>query len=88
MAFYNSESIYNVICWNKDTEVGRYMESDKCIHIETAYKKKKVKVHLRFSEEPDDRNAKLFYDGLKKTYIGKNGLWDFPIKDSALKCNS
>ena len=28
MAFYNSESIYNVICWNKDTEVGRYMESD------------------------------------------------------------
>ncbi|MCI8945663.1 MAG: hypothetical protein HFI91_01205 [Lachnospiraceae bacterium] len=64
------------------------MKNDTCIHIETAYKKKKVKVRLRFSEGTDDKNAKLFYDGLKKTYIGKNESGAFHINDSALTCNN
>lgn len=61
------------------------MENGTDIHIETAYKKKKVKVHLRFSEGTDDKNAKLFYDDLKKTYIGKNEIGAFNKNGSALK---
>ncbi len=64
-----------------------YMKNETCIHIETAYKKKKVKVHLRFSEEPDDRNAKLFYDHLKKIYMEKSEPKAFIPDISALKCN-
>lgn len=47
------------------------MENEPVIHIETAYKKKKVKVHLRFSEETSDKNAQYLYDILKKNYIEK-----------------
>ncbi len=46
------------------------MENEPIIHIETAYKKKKVKVHLRFSEETSDKNAQYLYDILKKNEIG------------------
>ena len=48
-----------------------YMKNETCIHIETAYKKKKVKVNLRFSEETNDKNAQYFYDHLKKIYMEK-----------------
>lgn len=47
------------------------MENEQIIHIETAYKKKKVKVHLRFSEGTDDKNAQYLYNILKKNYIEK-----------------
>lgn len=50
------------------------MENESVIHIETAYKKKKVKVHLRFSEETSDKNAQYLYDILKKNYIEKNEI--------------
>ncbi len=50
------------------------MENEPIIHIETAYKKKKVKVHLRFSEETNDNNAQYLYDILKKNYIEKNEI--------------
>lgn len=48
------------------------MENEQSIHIETAYKTKKVKVHLRFSEETNDKNAQHLYNILKKNYIEKN----------------
>lgn len=48
------------------------MENEKSIYFETAYKKKKVKVHLRFSEETSDKNAQYLYNILKKDYIEKN----------------
>lgn len=48
------------------------MENEPVIHIETAYKKKKVKVHLRFSQDTTDKNAQYLYDILKKNFIKKN----------------
>lgn len=61
------------------------MGNEPCIHIETAYGKKKVKVHLRFSEETNDKNAQSFYDGLKKIYIEKDEFRAMNPKISALK---
>lgn len=63
------------------------MENETCIHIETAYKRKNVKINLRFSEGTDDKNAKLFYDGLKKFYMEKSEIEAFIPDVSALKCN-
>ena len=64
-----------------------YMKNETCIHIETAYKKTKVKVNLRFSEETNDKNAQYFYDHLKKIYMEKSEPKAFIPDISALKCN-
>ncbi|MCI9252235.1 MAG: hypothetical protein HFI22_10535 [Lachnospiraceae bacterium] len=63
------------------------MENDKYIHIETTYKKKKVKVQLRFSEGTNDKDTQYFYDNLKKIYIGKKELGAMRPNISALKYN-
>lgn len=47
------------------------MENEPVIHIETAYKKKKVKVHLRFSQDTTDKNAQYLYGILKKILLKK-----------------
>ncbi len=47
------------------------MENEPIIHIDTTYKKRNVKVHLKFSENTDDKNAKFFYNGLIKIYLEK-----------------
>ncbi len=63
------------------------MENETDIHIETAYKKKKVKVHLRFSEETDDKDTQYFYNHLKKIYLEKNEIGSIIPDISALKLN-
>ena len=50
------------------------MEKKPIVHIETTYKKKKVKIHLIFSEETNDKNVHHLYDVLKKNYIEKANL--------------
>lgn len=47
------------------------MENTKSIQIELAYRGRKVDVHLTFSEGQDDKNARDFYDGLRKIYMEK-----------------
>lgn len=61
------------------------MKDEPIIHIETAYKQKKVKVHLRFSERTNDENAQSFYSDLKKIYMGKDEFRAMNPEISALK---
>lgn len=63
------------------------MKNNHAIHIDVPYKKKSVKVHLRFSEEQSDKNAQLFYDDLKKIYMEKDELRAMNPEGTALKCN-
>lgn len=50
------------------------MEEKQAIHMDVTYRQKKVKVHLRFSEEQDDKNTQLFYDSLKKIFMERDGI--------------
>lgn len=61
------------------------MKDEPIIHIETAYKQKKVKVHLRFSEGTNDKNAQSFYDDLKKIYMENADFGAMNPEISALK---
>ena len=61
------------------------MKDEPIINIETAYKQKKVKVHLRFSKDANDKNAQSFYDDLKKIYMEKADFRAMNPEISALK---
>lgn len=47
----------------------QYMNEETALNIETTYRKKKIRIHLRFTTETSDENAQSFYTDLKKIYI-------------------
>lgn len=63
------------------------MKNKHAIHIDVPYKRKNVKVHLRFSEEQSDKNAQMFFDDLKKIYMEKDEFRAMNPRTTALKCN-
>lgn len=73
---YQDNARHNVI--NEDMQKSRESilenEQEQTIHIDVGYKNKNVKIHLGFSEEADDKNAKLFCDSLKKVYMEKTKI--------------
>lgn len=69
---YRLQNYHNVSKENRG--IGKdILENETILNFEVDYKKKRVKVHLSFSEETD-KTAQSFYDGLKKIYIQKSEI--------------
>ena len=47
-------------------------EHNQTIQTDVVYRKKNIRVYLRFSEEQSGKNAGLFYDNLKKIYMERD----------------
>lgn len=73
LAYHDRE--YHIVT-SKERQGSRnsILEGNQAIHMDVAYRQKKVKVHLIFSEEQDDKNTRLFYDSLKKIFMERDGI--------------
>lgn len=67
---YQEQSVHTVTKGNCKTGEG-ILKSRPAICMDAVYKKKKVRIHLLFTESQNHKNAQHFYDELKKIYLEK-----------------